>query len=186
MRNVKVWLESITPYSQSRPHETPKLAGETNDAMEIRTWREKCNADDKTGIMYVPAMALKQCLDSAAQKSGDQIAGRGKSTFTKYFKADCVCNADVPLGILKKDVGSARVYCNVDGIRGSGKRVWRTFPQITAWKATAHFTILDNTISEAVFEKMLKLGGMGVGIGRFRPEKGGLNGRFKPVKYEWS
>jgi hypothetical protein len=185
MRSVNVWLESITPYSQSRPHETPKLAGETNDAMELRTWREKCNADAE-GQIFIPAMGLKQCLDSAAQKSGDQIAGSDKSTFTKYFKADCVCDADVALGIFKKDVGSVRVYCNVDGVRGSGKRVWRTFPQIVLWEASACFTILDDTITEAVFEKMLKLGGMGIGIGRFRPEKGGLNGRFKPTKFEWN
>lgn len=185
MRNVKVWLESITPYSQSRPHETPKLAGETNDAMEIRTWREKCNADEK-GEIFIPAMAFKQALDSAAKKSGDQIAGKGKSTFTKYFLADCICDGDIALGVFKNDVGSVRVYCNVDGIRGSGKRVWRTFPQISSWIGIACFTILDDTISQVVFEKMLKLGGMGIGIGRFRPEKGGLNGRFKPVKYEWS
>jgi hypothetical protein len=37
MRMVKVSLSSVTPYSQSRQHETPKLSGETNDAHELRT-----------------------------------------------------------------------------------------------------------------------------------------------------
>jgi hypothetical protein len=33
---------------------------------------------------------------------------------------------------------------------------------------------------------VLKIGGASIGIGRFRPEKGGLNGRFKPVNFDWS
>ena len=186
MRTVQVELESKTPYSQSRQHETPKLDGESSDAHELRTWREKCNVDDK-GQLYIPAMAFKQCLDNAAKKSGMQIPGKGKSTYSKFFTADCICDNNVPLvGIFKKDVPSVRIPANVDGKRGSGKRVWRTFPQIAQWKATAHFTILDDTITPAVFEKIMKLAGNSIGIGRFRPENGGLNGRFIPIKFTWS
>jgi hypothetical protein len=185
MRSVKVTLESITPYSQSKQHETPKLQGETNDAHELRTWRNKTNADDK-GEVFIPAMALKQALDSASKKSGIQIPGKGKSTYAKYFLADCICDADVMLGVFKKDLSAVRISANVDGVRGSGKRVWRTFPVIEKWKAIPYFSIVDDSITKEVFEAMLKLAGASIGIGRFRPEKGGLNGRFKPTKFEWS
>jgi hypothetical protein len=178
-------MQSITPYSQSRQHETPKLNGETNDGHELRTWREKCNYN-KEGFLYIPAMALKQCMDSASKKSGLQIPGKGKSTYAKYFLADVICDADVVLQTKKDQVDSVRISANVDGVRGSGKRVWRTFPVVPSWSAVAHFTILDDTVSKDIFETVFKLGGASIGIGRFRPEKGGLNGRFRPTKFEWS
>ncbi len=185
MRNVKVSMSSITPYSQSRQHETPKLNGETNDAHELRTWREKCNYN-KEGFLIIPAMALKQCMDSAAKKSGLQIPGKGKSTYSKYFVADVICDADVILPIKKDQVESIRISANVDGVRGSGKRVWRTFPVVPTWTGTANFTILDDTVTKDIFETVFKIGAASIGIGRFRPEKGGLNGRFRPTKFEWS
>lgn len=185
MRTVEVTMQSITPYSQSRQHETPKLNGETGDAYEVRTWREKCNvnADDQ---IIIPAMALKQATDSAAKKSGLQIPGKGKATYAKYFLADCICDADVVLAIKKADVSSVRISANVDGIRGSGKRVFRTFPVVPQWTGRAAFTILDDTITRDVFESVFKIAGASIGIGRFRPEKGGLNGRFRPTKFEWA
>jgi len=186
MRSVKVTAESYTPYSQSRQHETPKLKGETNDAHELRTWREKCNYDSKTEEVFIPAMAFKQCLDSAAKKSGMQIPGKGKSTYSKYFTADCICDADVPLGIKKDEVESVRISANVDGVRGSGKRVFKTFPVIPKWKADAYFTIMDDTITKEVFEEIFTIAGRSIAIGRFRAEKGGLNGKFRALKFEWT
>jgi hypothetical protein len=185
MRSVKAHLESFTPYSQSRQHEMPKLDGETNDAHELRTWREKSNYN-KDGYVIIPAMALKQCLDAAAKKSGLQIPGKGKSTYAKYFLADVICDEDVVLPVKRDQVESVRISANVDGVRGSGKRVWKTFPVIAAWKAIATFTILDDTVTREIFEKVIKLGGASIGVGRFRPEKGGLNGRFKSTKFEWA
>jgi hypothetical protein len=185
MRSVRVTIQSVTPYSQSRQHETPKIKGETNDEHEKRTWREKCNVDANNNIV-VPAMAFKQCLDAAAKKMGMQIPGKGKSTYTKYFSADVICDADVKLPIKKDQVDSVRISANVDGVRGSGKRVWKTFPVIPTWTAAAEFTILDDVVSREVFEETFKVAAGSIGIGRFRPEKGGLNGRFKPVKFEWT
>jgi hypothetical protein len=185
MRMVDVSLESITPYSQSRQHETPKLDKEGADAYEQRTWREKCTVNE-AGLICIPAMALKQALDASAKLLGKQIPGRGKSTYTKHFLAGCICEADVCLDIRKDDVASIRLPSNADGVRGSGKRVWRTFPQIPSWKGTARFAIFDNTITRDVFEEHLKAAGAFVGVGRFRPEKGGLNGRFKPKTFKWS
>jgi len=185
MRKVTVHLESISPYSQSRQHDVPKLDKETHEAYEKRTWREKANYDEN-GIIYIPAMALKQALDAAAKKLGDQIPGKGKATYTKFFVADVICDANVPLGIHKDDVASITINANADGVRGSGKRVKRTFPVIPQWSAEATFTILDDTVTPEVFERTLTAAGIGIGIGRFRAEKGGLNGRFRPTKFSWS
>jgi hypothetical protein len=185
MRRVKVHFEGISTYSQSKMHEEPKLPKETADAYETRTWRSKCTVD-KDGNILIPAMAIKFSLAAAAKKLGTQIPGRGKSTYTKYFEADVVPMNDAKLEVKQADVKSERLNVNADGVRGSGKRVWRTFPVIDAgYKSYIEFTIMDDTITKEVFEDVFYAAGNGIGIGRFRPEKGGTNGRFRATKFEW-
>lgn len=182
---VEVLLESGSPYSQSRQHDAPKLEKETHEAYEQRTWREKCTTDE-SGQMVIPAMAFKQALDAVAKRLGDQIPSKGKATYTKHFVGGVICDSDIPLGVMKDDVPGITISANSDGVRGSGKRVKRTFPQIPKWKATARFVVLDDTVTPAVFERHMKEAGRFIGIGRFRPEKGGLNGRFVPISFKWS
>ena len=97
-----------------------------------------------------------------------------------------ICVDNPPLGVHKDDVESVRINANADGVRGSGKRVWRTFPVIPKWESEATFMIMDDTITKDVFEDVFHAAGMGIGIGRFRPEKGGINGRFSAVSFEWN
>lgn len=181
---VTVELESFAPYSQSFKHDTPKLEKETADAHEARTWRNKCTTDDD-GEIVIPAMALKQALDAVAKRLGDQIPGKGKATYTKHFKGGVICEKNVPIGWHKDTVPSITISANSDGVRGSGKRVNRTFPQVPNWKGEATFVILDDTVTPQVFERHLTEAGRFIGIGRFRPENGGLNGRFRPLKFTY-
>ena len=185
MRNVTVNIQGQSPYSQSKMHEAEKLPKERPDDYEVRTWREKCTTNKK-GEIVIPAMALKFSLSAAAKKLGMQIPGRGKATYTKYFEADVICLENAPLGVQKEDVDLVRINANSDGVRGSGKRVWRTFPIINEWKTTASFMIMDDTITKDVFEEVFTAAGMGIGIGRFRPEKGGVNGRFVATSFDWA
>ena len=183
---VEVSFANISPYSQSHQHVTPKLAKETHDAYEQRTWREKCNANDK-GEIVLPAMAFKQALDAVAKRLGEQIPGRGKATYTKAFVGGVLCEDDVVLaGCFKKDCPSVTISANADGKRGSGKRVWRTFPQWAKWGGVARFAILDDTVTKEVFERHFREAGRFVGVGRFRPENGGMKGRFRADKFVWS
>lgn len=184
MRKVTVHIESVTPYSQSRQHDAPKLNKESADAYEIRTWREKANYDE-SGVIYIPAMALKQALDSAAKKLSEQIVGKGKKTYTAYFVQDVLCDGNVSLGVHKDDVDGVTINANAKGIRGPGARVKRTFPVVPSWSAKADFVVLDDTVTPEVFERTFAIAGMGIGIGRFRPQNGGLNGRFRAVKFVW-
>ncbi len=181
---VSVKLESVSPYSSSRQHDTPKLDKERMDEYEQRTWREKLSTDE-TGTVVIPAMAFKQALDRCVKVLGMQVPGKGKATYTKHFMAGCLCESDVSLGIHKDTVQSVIINAHVDGVRGSGKRVKKTFPQIPKWAATARFIILDDAITKDVFEKVMKESGQFVGVGRFRPENAGLNGRYSVKGFTW-
>jgi hypothetical protein len=185
IRTAYCHLTSAAPYSQSRAHETPKLDRETSDAHEKRTWREKCHYDAKTLEVFIPAMSFKMALDAAAKMLGEQIPGRGKSTYSKFFKSGVLCLDPVRLGIKRDDVPGEIVHANADGVRGSGKRVWRHFPRIDHWSATVPIVVAANEITQDVFERHLTQAGSFVGIGRFRPENGGYFGRFAVEKVVW-
>ena len=47
LKSSKSAFSGISPYSQSRMHDLPRLEKESWDLWEVRTWREKCNANDK-------------------------------------------------------------------------------------------------------------------------------------------
>jgi len=190
MRVVKVHLESIpgSPYSQSAKHDVPKLDRESHDDYERRTWRDKCTVN-REGQVCVPAMGLKQTIDTASFKLGEKVPGRRGATFKSFFASGFFCNCDMAISngkpIMKQDVDSVTINAHANGKPGSGSRVPRTFPLIHKWHGIAEFTILDDIITQDVFEQHVKAGGLIVGIGRFRPENGGKNGRFRAVKFQW-
>ena len=191
MRTAIATLQSASPYSQSRSysHEVEKTPRETPDAYEERTWRHKCHTLPKgskdEGKLFIPPMAFKLAIDRAAQMLGRQIPGKGKATYTKFFLSGCLVTEPVVLPLAMADVACDRIYANSDGVRGSGKRVWRNFPRIDEWKARVRFEVLADEITEDVFEEHLRQAGAFVGIGRFRPQSGGYYGRFSVEDIKW-
>lgn len=183
-----VKITGITPLSQSRQHDDPKLDGERPDDYDKRTWRSKLNTAERDGkrTVVIPAHGLHQAIASAAKYSKRQIPGQGKATWTAKFTAGITLLDDPALNIDPATVDAVTISANADGIRGSGKRVARKFPVMPQWSATFEVIILDPIIDEAVFREMLTMAGMYIGLGRFRPEKGGTNGRFKIDSIEWA
>lgn len=178
-------LKSISPYSPSRYHGIPRENKETADDHEKRTWRERIHYDDE-GTVFIPPMALKNSLAEAAKFMGRQIPGKGKSTYTKHFEAGVLVLDGMKLGIKKDDVIGEWLFLNSDGVRGSGKRVMKCCPKVAEWEGTAKFYILDDTITEPVFEEHLREAGSFIGLGRFRPRNGGFYGRFSVDQIEWA
>ncbi len=185
MYRATVTLRGIAPLSQSRQHRTEFLPGESFDDFERRTWREKANFDTD-GIVFVPAMALKQAMDLAAKRLSIPDPDNRRANFTKYFVSDVICEGHLSIGIHKDAMPSIVINANSDGVRGSGKRVPRTFPQTPNWGGTTSFLILEDKISHEIFERVLASAGQSIGLGQFRPERGGINGRFvvEQVRYE--
>lgn len=184
---ARLTLTGITPYSQSRQHDAPKLDGETHEAYDVRTWREKLNVAERGGAQTVilPAHGLMQAFAAAAKYSKRQIPGQGKATWTAKFLSGIALLEDPALNVDPATIQSITISANADGVRGSGKRVPRRFPIMNEWASTFDVFILDPIITEEVFREMVEIAGMFIGIGRFRPEKGGTNGRFKITALDW-
>ena len=184
---ARLTITGLTPYSQSRQHDEPKLEGENHEAYDVRTWRSKLSISDRDGAptVVIPAHGLHQSIASAAKYSKRQIPGQGKATWTAKFLSGITLMEDPALFIDPASVGSVTISANADGVRGSGKRVPRRFPILPQWETTFDVYILDPIITQEVFKEMVEIAGMFIGIGRFRPEKGGTNGRFRITKLVW-
>lgn len=183
MYRAVVILKSATgsSLSCSRQHRSDFKDGESHEDYDARTWREKANYDEE-GIVFIPAIAFKQAMDLAAKRLAIPDPDNKRANFTKYFVSDVICENNLSIGVHKDKMPSITINANVDGVRGSGKRVPRTFPQIGSWRGTTSFLIMENKIKCEHFEKVLAMAGQSIGVGQFRPEKGGLNGRFKIEK----
>lgn len=181
-------VEGISPYSQSRQHDAPKLEGESHEAYDIRTWREKMTVDTRHGkrTVVVPAHGFHQAIAAAAKYSKRQIPNQGKATWTAKFLSGIAMQEDPSLNIDPETVMSERISVNADGVRGSGKRVMRTFPVFPEWGFTTEIFILDPIITQDIFREMAEMTGLFIGLGRFRPEKGGTKGRFKIKSLTWA
>jgi hypothetical protein len=130
-------------------------------------------------------MAFKMAVDRAARMLGKQIPGKGKSTYTKFFESGVIVTQPVPIAD-ESAIQMERIHANADGVRGSGKRVWRNFPRVDQWSGEVQFHIIADEITPEVFEETVRYAGLAVGVGRFRPERGGYFGRFAADKFQWS
>jgi hypothetical protein len=190
MRVATATLESISPYSQSRHHETARLQRgtgtetETEKDYEARTWRERCHID-AGGHLFIPPMAFKNCLAEIAKYLSVKIPGKGKSTYTKHFEAGIMVLEGLTLPITKDNVAGEWLFVPSTGRRGDGKRVSKCFPVVPEWKGTVTFHVLDDMITPAVFEQHLSEAGNFIGIGRFRPRNNGYYGRFRVKAVKW-
>lgn len=190
MKTVIATVEGISPYSQSRAYEAETLQGESANDKEVRTWRQRLHVD-ADGMVFIPPMAFKNALAETAKFLSIGIPGKGKSTYTKHFEAGVLAFQPVSLGIRADEVDSERLFVPADGVRGSGKRVYKLFPVIhPGWTAQVEFMILDDTVLQTgadgrpVFQTVLEKCGQFVGIGRFRPRNNGFYGRFAVRKFE--
>lgn len=178
-------LRGVSQLQYGRYHNTPKKERENDKDYEQRTWIERLHVDSDNNII-IPPMAFKHCVTGAAQRSGIKIPGKGRSTYTKHFKAGILVTEPLVLPYKKNDASPLWLFVPSDGKHGSGKRVEKCFPILNGgWEGEVTFYILDRTITESVFKQVLTEAGQFVGLLSFRPENGGYFGRFAADAVQW-
>lgn len=178
-------IQSVTPYCASRQHDTPEMEKERKDEYEARTWKEKAYYDD-AGMAFIPGIAFKFAADAAAKMLSLQVPGKGKATYTKHFERGVTCANNLSLGIKRDDMQGVTVNVNADGVRGSGKRVKRTFPKVPKWSGKLEFYIFDEAIPKDIFEYVLRESGKFIGVGQNRPQNSGMHGRYQVTDFHWT
>lgn len=188
VRIATATLIGLSPYSQSKAHDEPKANDkETPADYDKRTWRSKAHVDPDTKQVCIPAMGLKMAIAEAAKRLGLKIPGKRNATYGPRILSGVIVPEDISLGIGPDALKEEIVFCNADGRRGSGVRVFRRFPMIDkGWKGSASIMLIDDEIPEAIVERCLAEAGNLIGIGRFRPQNGGYLGRFEVKAIRWS
>lgn len=184
MRQAVAHLESISPYSQSKPFMSERGKREAHDEFEKRVWRERMHSDPN-GMCYIPPTAPKIMIAEAAKFTPRTGPTGGKSTWTKNFEAGIMVVDPIPLNAVRDEVKGEWVHVPSNGQRGGGKRVWKCFPFFPSWSGDCIFQIFDDSITEDIFDLYLREAGAFIGLGRFRPRNLGHYGRFKVNGIDW-
>lgn len=138
------------------------------------------------GTLFIPARAIHMALVSTCKYTGETVKGMGKKTYTKLFQAG-IMTSDITL-----DCGDG---CQITGVMvdtggkaggGSGTRVKRYFPMVQEWTGTGTIEILDEFLADNVgkVKEYLARAGYFNGLGTWRPQTGGMNGRFVVERFE--
>lgn len=184
MKQVTCELRGVAPLGYSKAIHSEMNAGESHDAFEKRTWKERAHMDNENGLI-VPPQSLKNCLVEVAQYLSESVPGKGKATFTKHFEAGIMLTK--PMAVMSNGkqvhldaVECDRVFVPSDGRRGGGRRVWRQFPLVRTWTLKPIIHVLDPMLQDDLprIEKYLVHAGEFIGLGYFRPRRNGYYGRF--------
>lgn len=190
MTIVQVKIKGCTPLLQNRFNENAEQPGATRAVLVNRgTPREEATKSayiNKDGQHWFPGAAIGRLLREAG--SNHKLKGSRKSA--KFV---------VPAAVLVLD--DMIVLRNGDGvtpIKGDGfevdsrpvvipatkGRVMRHRPRHDCWSASFNVRINETILPIDFVQQLLTDGGQQIGVGDFRPEKGGPFGTFMVVEWK--
>jgi len=184
MKMATVHLQGTSALSFSRYIQAEKKPKELAEEFEKRCWRERIHRDKDNWVVIQPMMFIK-AIQGAASYLGIKVPGKRNATYTKHFRSGIRCNQPITLPIKVDEVEGEWFLVPSDGRTGGTTRVLKCFPVIDDWEGQLVFYITDDLITQDVFEEHISTAGQLVGIGRFRPERGGFYGCFKAEIKDW-
>lgn len=179
---VVVEIEGVSPYSQSL--RIPSAPRGKYDEHEEANWLKKAHINSK-GFLCIPAAGVATGLASAVRLRGTKVKGNARTSLSTLFRGGVMVEGDlIPTSVKSKDVRGEWIDSSPQGKPGQ-TGVMRKFPVVDAgWRASFKIAILNSQIPvEDVIQAIHDLGVI-VGLGRWRPEKGGKNGRFRVLKHD--
>jgi len=136
---------------------------------------------------YWSTDSFHACLKNA----GAKIVKKGRTTF-KNFVAAALIPGDTDINPLVyrgskrgepvprklEDLWEDKYYRDIRPARVGSAKVMRTRPVFHDWKFEVPFTLDTEVLDIADLQRILTIAGQIVGLGDWRPEKGGRRGRF--------
>lgn len=181
MARVTINLTGKSPLLFGKPVQSTKEGQEKDGAFEDRVWKERAH-QNPDGTLYIPAMAIKRMLESAAGHTGDKIKMK---SWKGLFEAGVAVFEDGKLDASIGDIERFTLFVPSDGRSGGGKRVWKNFPMLRKWVLESSVIVLDARIDRDVFQRYLTHAGLFSGLGMWRPQRRGMYGRFDAEIVSW-
>jgi hypothetical protein len=187
MKTVSVVIRGSTPLLQQRFNESAEIPEPTRTVLVNRgTPREEAEKvcfRDKQGRFYFPGAAIARLLREAG--SNHKMKGSRKSA--KYIVPAAVLVMEDAITIFNGD-GKPATDFEVDSrpvvIPSTKGRVMRHRPRFDTWSAKFTLRINEKILPVDFVQRLLTEGGEQIGIGDYRPEKGGPFGTFQIISWQ--
>lgn len=189
MKLVNVKIQGSTALLQHRFNESSEIPGDTRAVLINRgTPREEAEKavyrDKKTKEFYFPGASIGRLLREAG--SGHKLKGSRKSA--KYIVPSAVVVMNDTVTLLNGDGKTKVKDFEVDSrpvvIPSTKGRIMRHRPRFDQWSASFTLRINETILPVDFIHRLLDEGGLQLGIGDFRPERGGPFGTFQTVEWK--
>jgi hypothetical protein len=148
-----------------------------------REQAEKVAYRAPNGQLYVPSTAFSTLLRTAGRRHKQPSSRQSMA----YIVPAAVIVTD-EITLLHDELGESIREFEVDArpvvIPATKGRITRYRPKVEHWQATFNLEINTQVLSATTIHQLLEEGGRQVGIGDFRPERGGPYGRFTVVNWQ--
>lgn len=186
---VSVEIRGLSPLLQRRFGEDAEQADKQTTRMAAASYgipreqAERAVYRDQAGCCYFPGQAIARLL----REAGSNHKQRGTRKSVKYIVPAAVIVAADVVGILDEQ-GKPTKDFEIDSrpvtIPATKGRVMRHRPRWDQWRAEFTLEIDEDVLGADVIHQLLEEGGRRIGIGDYRPEKGGPFGRFEILRWE--
>jgi hypothetical protein len=147
-----------------------------------REQAEKAAYRAPTGQLYVPTTAFSTLMRNAGRRHKQS----GSRQSLMYIVPAAVIVTD-EIALLHDENGDPIHDFEVDArpvvIPATKGRITRYRPKIEKWQSTFSAEIDTEVLAVHVIHQLLEEGGRRIGIGDFRPERGGPYGRFSVINW---
>jgi hypothetical protein len=187
MKTYKATIAGTSALLQHRFTEAAQNQKQTRNALVTeqspREQAQACAYQLPNGTYYLPGAAIARLLREAG--GGHKLRGTRKSA--KYVVPAAVLVTEDTITVLDGDAETPASNFEVDSrpvtIPATKGRIMRHRPRFDSWAATFSIRINEDILPQDFVHRLLVEGGQQLGVGDFRPEKGGPFGTFNVI--EW-
>ena len=187
---IEVWIEGSTPLLQHRATEEA-LAGRTRDnvpgtPVDPRNVCERAiyRIPSNGGQIAVPGAAFARML----REAGGSHKAKGSRKSLKYIIPAAVLIMDDLCGLFLNDRKTHITDFEVDSrpvtIPATKGKVMRHRARFNEWSCRLIMRVNEDILNEGIVRQMFSEGLQQIGIGDFRPEKGGPFGTSSIVSWQ--
>lgn len=180
MKNIEVEVTGISPLLQHRfPMEDSEQQSTAKNRKQKEDDVEKSLYKQQDGTIYQPCVHFISSMKKAGAKY--QIPGQGKTTYKNLIGCGAVLIS--PESIPHKNQ-NYEIDVRPVVVPATKGRVVRKRPIFKTWSLCFNIEYDEDEIAASTIKEILEYAGSRVGIGDFRPEKGGPFGRFMVSKFK--
>lgn len=186
MLTKTITIEGIAALLQHRFGEAAETGAEVRavklqdmtpaDAAETTAYRTE------NGVLYLPGAAIARLL----REAGASHKQRGSRKSLKYIVPAAVI---VPVDQIELHDAAGELLTRIEvdsrpvTIPATKGRIMRHRARVEKWRATFDLEIDDAVLDAATIHQLLEEGGRRIGVGDYRPERGGPYGRFAVIAW---